>query len=143
MKHDFDWRLTLDKRLAKIFHRARAGGLSVKEAAAREREARNSDPEFLRLSPMVNAYGRDRGEERDVDATVGDTLSEVWPDDDCGTEFTYVFADPDGRGKRWFVGDPDEGQQTLRDLGAVIRGDDEAPKTAIKAFGGNFVIGHR
>lgn len=82
-------------------------------------------------------YGRDRGEDN-VAPAVGDSLMEVWPGSDTGTEFTYVFAK-----NEWYVGDPDEGSQTLVKLGDALSGKIDAPKTAIKAFGGNFVIGHR
>lgn len=37
-------------------------------------------------------YGRDRGED-DVAGTIGDTLFEVWPEQDAWTEFTYVWCD--------------------------------------------------
>jgi hypothetical protein len=127
-KHDFDWRTKMTPKLT-----------APKGARAK---AANS-PKFKAFEAMCLVYGRDRGE-TGTEAKLGDSLAAVWPDDDCGTEFTYVFCDPDESGvKRWFVGEPDEGKQTLRDLGAVIRGEDEAPKTAVKAFGGNFVIGHR
>lgn len=61
-------------------------------------------------------YGRDRGE-INTEAKVGDTLSEVWPEIDTWTEFTYVWFDG-----KWSVGDPDEGSQTLIDLGDALEG---------------------
>lgn len=61
-------------------------------------------------------YGRDRGE-TGTEAKIGDTLSEVWPEIDTWTEFTYVWFDG-----KWSVGDPDEGSQTLIDLGDALEG---------------------
>ncbi len=116
-KHDFDWRM---KHLSKTRKDPAAGNA-------------DDEPE----AKMCNAYGRDRGE-AGVDAKVFDSLHAAWPGDDCGTEFTYVFA-----GGKWYVGDPDEGSETLLGLGEVLNGDVNPPRTAIKAFGGNFVIGHR
>lgn len=65
---------------------------------------------------MCIAYGRDRGD-RDTEASVGDTLFEVWPPDETWTEFTYVW-DQD----KWWAADPDEGTQTLVDLGDLLTG---------------------
>lgn len=62
------------------------------------------------------AYGRDR-DETDIEAKVGDTLQAVWPEEGTWTEYTYVWD-----GARWRVGDPDEGSQTLFDLGEVLLG---------------------
>ena len=125
-KHDFDWRMKM----------LRANG--YKETADPRLKAKAE-----RLERMCDVYSRDRGE-TGTEAKIGDSLAEVWPGSDTGTEFTYVYGDVEASGiKRWYVGDPDEGQQTLRSLEAVLNGGDEAPKTAIKAFGGNFVIGHR
>ena len=120
-KHDFDWR-------AKFVNSKTSYGdkLTPRQKA-----------EMNRLDKMCNAYGRDRGE-TDVDARVFDTLVEAWPGNNCGTEFTYVFDEGE-----WYVGDPDEGSQTLVKLGDVLAGKADAPKTAIKAFGHNFVIGRR
>ena len=74
------------------------------------------------------AYGRDRGE-AGVEARTGETLSAVWPEADTWTEFTYVWD-----GERWFVGNPDEGTQTLIDLGDALQGKG-ALQPAVKAFG--------
>ena len=90
-------------------------------------------------------YGRDRGE-TDVEGTIGDSLSAVWPDSETGTEFTYVWRkdrEEDEFVGGWYVGDPDEGSETLKPLKDVLDGTIEEPKTNIKAFGGNFVIGKR
>lgn len=73
-------------------------------------------------------YGRDRGE-TDVDGVTGSSLAEVWPEDDCWTEFTYVWDEG-----KWWVGDPDEGSQTLIDLGEALLGN-RVLKPAVKAFG--------
>ena len=81
-------------------------------------------------------YGRDRGE-IGTEADTFDTLEAAWPVE-TGAEFVYVWADG-----AWHVGDPDDLGEGLRDLARVVAGDEDAPKTAIKAFGGNFVIGHR
>lgn len=87
---------------------------------------------FKRLDRMCLAYGRDRGE-KDVDASVFETLALAWPDETTGTEFTYVWTDG-----QWWVGDPDEGTQTLILVADALAG----TKTIHpKAFGLNFVIG--
>jgi hypothetical protein len=87
-------------------------------------------------------YGRDRGE-KDVSAVVGDSIFEVWPPEDTWTEFTYVFADHhDGRGFTWWVGDPDEGSQSLRDLGQALTGE-VTIRSNIKMFGGIILGKHR
>ncbi|HSI42018.1 MAG TPA: hypothetical protein VLA00_15860 [Xanthobacteraceae bacterium] len=77
---------------------------------------------------MCTAYGRDRGE-KDVSADVGETLHAVWPPEDTWTEFTYVWD-----AGKWWVGDPDEGTQTLIDLGDALLGK-KTLKPAVKAFG--------
>ncbi len=82
-------------------------------------------------------YSRDRGQERSYGKT-GTSLSEVWPPEDTWTEFTYVWKKDEGC---WFIGDPDEGQQTLKPLEAVLNGEEDEPKTAIKTPWG--VIGKR
>ena len=82
-------------------------------------------------------YGRDRGE-KNVAGVTGASLAEVWPGDDTGTEYTYVWRIGEG----WLVGDADEGPQSLQTLAEVLAGGN-APKPNIKAFGGNFVIGTR
>ena len=83
---------------------------------------------------MCLAYGRDRGE-KGTKALKGASLIGVWPDGDTGAEYVYVWD-----GQTWLVGDPDKDTQSLVDLAALLRGEVKiAP--AIKAFGGNFVIG--
>jgi hypothetical protein len=62
-------------------------------------------------------YGRDRGE-KDVGGTIADTLAGCWPEQDTWTEFTYVWVDG-----KWWVGDPDEGTQTLIELEAALKGE--------------------
>lgn len=96
-------------------------------------------------------YGRDRGE-TDVDAEIGDSLAAVWPGSDTGTEYTYVWfagcVGDDQANTRasnrqgWYVGDADEGSETLVPLADALAGKD-VPKPNVKAFGGNFVIGTR
>ncbi len=73
-------------------------------------------------------YGRDRGEQG-TGPTIGDTLQAVWPEEDTWTEFTYVWRDD-----CWWVGDPDEGTQTLVNLGDALMGK-EIIKPAVKVFG--------
>lgn len=77
-------------------------------------------------------YGRDRGE-KDTQCTTGDSLQAVWPESDTWTEFTYVWDED-----RWWVADPDEGTQTLIDLGDALTGK-KTLKPSVKAFG--MVIG--
>lgn len=62
-------------------------------------------------------YGRDRGEDG-AEGITGETLEAVWPEAGSWTEFTYVWD-----GSQWWVGDPDEGTQTLIDLGDALQGD--------------------
>ncbi len=73
-------------------------------------------------------YGRDRGE-TDVAGNIGDSLQEVWPPEDTWTEFTYVWDDG-----KWWCADPDEGTQTLVDLGDLLTGK-RTLKPSVKAFG--------
>lgn len=74
-------------------------------------------------------YGRDRGE-KDTGPITGDTLHAVWPEADTWTEFTYVWDDG-----KWWAGDPDEGSQTLVDLGDLLMGK-RTLKPLVKMFGG-------
>jgi hypothetical protein len=76
-------------------------------------------------------YGRDRGEENAA-GKVGDSLAEVWPEADTWTEFTYVWTED-----KWWVADPDEGTQTLIDLGDALSGK-RTVCPHIKAFGMTF-----
>lgn len=82
--------------------------------------SRKTNPAYTKYQKkygkMCLAYGRDRGE-TGTEAKIGDTLSEVWPEIDTWTEFTYVWFDG-----KWSVGDPDEGSQTLIDLGDALEG---------------------
>lgn len=55
-------------------------------------------------------------------------------DSETSTEYTYVWTDGE-----WLVGDPDEGTQTLRSVADVLSGS-VVIHSAIKAFGGNFVV---
>ena len=77
---------------------------------------------------VCRAYGRDRGD-KDVAGTVGDTLAQVWPEQDCWTEFTYVWTEG-----QWFVADPDTGSQALVNLGDALSGKITLTP-AVKAFG--------
>lgn len=85
-----------------------------------------------RFDDMCLAYGRDRGE-TGVEAATGDSLAAVWPDNESWVEFVYVWTDG-----KWWVGDPDEGTQTLIDLGDALLGK-RTLRPAVKAFG--MVIG--
>lgn len=79
-------------------------------------------------------YGRDRGE-TGTETQVFDSLAEAWPAEDTWTEFTYVFAADDTHPEpRWMVGDPDEGTQTLIDLGDALAGK-RTLCPSVKAFG--------
>lgn len=94
---------------------------------------------------MCKAYGRDRGESN-VDAQVFSTLFLAWPGNDTGTEFTYVWCSsfeashPEISAAKWWVGDPDQGTQSLIDLGEALQGK-VTITPAVKAFGGPLVIG--
>lgn len=81
-----------------------------------------------RYGNMCLAYGRDR-REKDVAARTGESLAAVWPETDTWTEFTYVWDDG-----AWWVADPDEGTQTLINLGDALTGV-RTLKPAVKAFG--------
>lgn len=123
IKHSFDWQ-------TKLIDKYRNG-------PDRDRyDAYKSDPKYALYSRMCLAYGRDRGE-TGVEARVGDTLSSVWPEADTWTEFTYVWSRELGgfTDGAWWVGDPDEGSQTLKLLAEVIAGV-VTVTPAVKAFGG-------
>lgn len=64
-------------------------------------------------------YGRDHGES-DVAGFVGESLAEVWPPEDTGTEFTYVWQDG-----KWWVADADEGTQSFHLLADALSGADQ------------------
>lgn len=93
---------------------------------------RSDSPEYAKARErhyaMCTAYGRDRGE-KDVAGTVGDTIQAAWPECDTWTEFTYVWDDG-----CWWVGDPDEGTQTLVNLGDALMGKEKVTPR-VKAFG--------
>lgn len=59
-------------------------------------------------------YGRDRGE-KGVKAKIFASLQTAWPEEDSWVEFVYVWQNGS-----WFVGDPDEGSQTLVSLSEAI-----------------------
>lgn len=61
-------------------------------------------------------YGRDRGETETM-GKVGPSLQTVWPPAPTWTEFTYVWDYG-----QWWVGDPDEGTQTLVPLKDALEG---------------------
>ena len=83
---------------------------------------------------MCVAYGRDRGE-TETEAKIGETLLDVWPEEGTWTEFTYVWGKPgDAPDRKWWVGSPDEGTQTLRDLGQALAGE-VTIRASVKAFG--------
>lgn len=86
------------------------------------------DAHEKKFGRMCLAYGRDR-HETDTAAHVAVTLAECWPEEETWTEFTYVWDDG-----KWRVGDPDEGTQTLIDLGDALTGK-KTLKPAVKAFG--------
>jgi hypothetical protein len=96
-KHDFDY--------AHVFYLKHNGNY----------EARNADPEFIRLERMCNAYGRDRGEE-DVDAHIGDTLEEVF----SRQSYMYVWRD-----NHWFGMTRNDDLDALRPLKDVLAEEDE------------------
>ena len=76
-------------------------------------------------------------------SSVRDTLAQVWPGEDAWTEFTYVWrsADLSLEGRKWYVGDPNEGSQTLIDLGDALLGKKIiTPK--VKMFGGAIIGKH-
>jgi hypothetical protein len=73
-------------------------------------------------------YGRDRGE-KDTGGTKGKTLQAVWPEEDCWTEFTYVWHEGE-----WWVTSPDEGTQTLVKLAEALAGK-VTVKANVKVFG--------
>ena len=84
-------------------------------------------------------YGRDRGETEARNGVTGETLSAVWPEEGCWTEFTYVWDDG-----KWYVANPDEGSQTAIPLADALEADakGENPiKSYVKAPWG--VIGQR
>lgn len=106
-KHSFEWRDKLHKKY----------GSKAPETV-----------EYKRFEATCLVYGRDRGE-RDVVGTVSDTLAGCWPDNETWTEFTYVWDDG-----KWWVGDSNEGSQTLIDLGDALLGK-KTLRPAVKAFG--------
>jgi hypothetical protein len=79
-------------------------------------------------------YGRDRGE-TGTEPHLFDNLSAAWPPEDSWTEFVYVWTDG-----QWWIGDPDQGSQTVRPLQDVVDGKIDTPATAIKALG--MIIGY-
>lgn len=105
------------------------GDLSVLAANCTKPEGHSFDHP---VKDYCVAYGRDRGE-TETAAKVGDSLQAVWPEADTWTEFTYVWHD-DGNGGRWWVASPDEGSQTLVDLGQALTGE-VSVRANIKAFG--------
>lgn len=100
------------------------GGLSVLDDSIECPEGHTFDH---RVNGHTLAYHRDRGDELDI--VTGDTLAAVWPGDDTWTEFTYVWDNG-----KWWVGDPDEGSQTLIDLGDALTGK-KTLRPAVKACG--------
>jgi hypothetical protein len=115
----------------------------VKNGNISSLEAKCSKPKGHSFDKKVEGYtvyyGRDRGEPNQ-DGEVHDSLQKAWPPEDAWTEFTYVFFDAvNGKGKQWYVADPDEGTQTLILLADALAGKQKiTPK--IKMFGG-IVIG--
>lgn len=110
-KCDFEW-------YTKLYEKKCAGKITEEQFTAARAEGFH----------QCKAYGRDRGD-KGTSATIRDTLAQVWPEQGAWTEFTYVWRDG-----KWLVGDPDEGSQTLLDLGDVLLGKKIlTPK--VKAFG--------
>lgn len=106
------------------------GDMSVLDESIDKPEGHSFDN---RVDGYTTFYGRDRGE-KDVAATVGDSLEEVWPPEDTWTAFTYVWDEG-----QWFVADPDDKGHRLLDLGAALRGE-KVIRPAVKAFG--MILGH-
>jgi hypothetical protein len=118
-KIDFDWHNKAYKKLSD-------GKMTEKEYEALSKK----------MYGQCKAYGRDRGD-KGTEADVNDSLAAVWPEEDTWTEFTYVW-----NGEKWLVGDPDEGTQTLQDLGEVLLGKKIlTPK--VKMFGGIILGQHK
>lgn len=117
-KHKFDWNGDLYDRHKKKL---------ITDAEYEKLQAKGYE--------MCTAYKRDRGE-KGTDPTIRDTLAQVWPEEDTWTEFTYVWRDG-----AWLVGDPDEGTQTLVNLGDALLGKKIiTPK--VKMFGGAILGKH-
>lgn len=78
------------------------------------------NPEYTeykkKYGKWCKAYGRDRGE-KNTEAQIFDTIYEAWPDPETMTEFTYVWTQG-----RWWVGDADQGIQSLVSLADALAG---------------------
>lgn len=82
-------------------------------------------------------YGRDRGEEG-TEASVGVTPLEAWGDlKDTGTEYSYIWNDG-----KWWITSPEAGFEAAIPLDYDVIEGRKKVQANIKAFGGNFVIGH-
>ena len=77
-------------------------------------------------------YGRDRG----VEASLGDTLDEVWNTNDTGTEFSYLWNDG-----KWWITSPEAGSEAAIPLDIDVIEGRKKVQANIKAFGANIVIG--
>lgn len=96
VKHDWDYRQTFYEKYNGDYKKYSA------------------DPDYLRLSQMCNAYGRDRGEDN-VDAKIGNTLEEVFADE----EFMYVWRDG-----QWFGMSYTDDLSNLRPLKDILTEND-------------------
>lgn len=105
-----------------------------------------------RVEGQTVYYGRDRGEdgvEPQDFAKLGGTADDeeaAFPRGIMdGAEFIYFYGTAPGgpNEPQWWVADPDLGVESFVPLAKVFSGEIEGPTPDIKAFGGNFVIGHR
>ena len=80
-------------------------------------------------------YGRDRGE-KGVDATVSDTLKDVWPEKDCWTEFVYIWQyDNDPSTGKWWITSPEAGIEAAIPLNQDVIDGKVRIDASVKAFG--------
>lgn len=66
---------------------------------------------------------------------VFDTYEEAWPEAGSWTEYTYVYANLDQKGFKWWIGDPDQPPRRVVELTRVLSGEIEI-ESYVKAFGG-------
>jgi hypothetical protein len=105
-KHPFEWQSDLYNEF-----RNKYPNDYEKQDAAMYRSTR-----YKKWNTMCLAYGRDRGQ-KDTKADIHTSLQAAWPENGTSYEFVYVWIKD-----RWYVADPDEGSQTLIDLGDALTG---------------------